>query len=171
MANEDFVDWIIAGWRRERPDINIEGKGIVCRILRLYSLYYKKADFFLNRYDLKPNEFSVLMRLRRAGEGGEMTQKQLLSEVLITSGAMTNLIGRLIKTDLVEKRSSEEDQREVFIRLTSKGLKIINEAMEVQAKVERDMVRDLKPEDKQELERLLKVFLLTIDDASMGDMM
>ena len=163
MTEQDFVDWIINGWMRERPDINIEGKGIVCRILRLYAIYYKTADLYLSPFKLQPNEFSVLVRLRRCGPDGEITQKALLAEVLITSGAMTNLMARLIKNGLIEKRQSKDDKREVRVRLTDKGKKLIDAAMEVQAKVERDLVKDLKPKDRKELERLLKTFLLTVD--------
>ncbi len=163
MDQQDYIDGIISGWQRERPDINIGGKGIVCRILRLYSIYYKTADRYLSRYKLQPNEFSVLVRLRRCGAEGEITQKELLSEVLITSGAMTNLMARLIKTGLIEKRQSENDKREVRVRLSEKGKKIIDEAMDVQAKVERDLIKDLTPKEKKELEHLLKRLLLSID--------
>ncbi len=59
-----------------------------------------------------------------------------------------NLMARLLKDGLIEKRQSEEDKREVRVRLSEKGKRLIDEAMPVQAKVENDLVKELDSKEK-----------------------
>ena len=81
-----------------------------------------------------------------------------MQEALITSGATTNLLNQLLKLKLIAKRpaSKDEDFRSVFIRLTPRGLALIDKAMEVQAASERKLTHVLTGAEKQQLVKLLK---------------
>lgn len=154
----DLIDEIITDWAMQRPDINCAGKAVVCRILRNYSYFILALERALKPLGITPNDFSVLVTIRRKGVQAEITVKQVMEEVLITSGGMTNLINKLTQSGLIAKRKGKkkEDGRSTFVRLTAKGLNLINKAMEIQAACERKLTQALSDSEKQQLADLLK---------------
>lgn len=157
----DIIDEIISDWTIQRPDIDCSGKVVICRILRSFSKAIAALEKSLKPLGITPNIFSILVTIRRKGTQAEITVKTIMDEVLITSGAMSNLLNRLIELDLISKRRGieEEDSRSAFIKLTSKGLALIDQAMEVQATCERKLTQTLSNTEKQQLAELLKKML------------
>ena len=155
----DLIDKILQDWERERPDIDCGGKAVVCRILRLYSIYIDKFEARLKPLAITPNVFSVLVTIRRRGPNAEVNVKDIIDEVLVTSGGMSNLLLRIIKTKLIKKRPDPKDARSMLIKLTSHGLTIVDKAMEIQAACEREMVNTLTSEENAQLALLLKKLL------------
>ena len=141
----DLIDEILADWATQRPDINCSGKAVVCRILRNYSGVIAALEKALKPLNISPNDFSVLVTIRRKGPKAEITVKQVMEEVLVTSGGMTNLLNKLIQLDLIKKRkgTKKEDGRSAFVKLTPKGLDLIDRAMEIQAACERNLTQTL----------------------------
>ena len=154
----DLIDEIIADWAIQRPDINCSGKAVVCRILRNFSYIFAALERAFKPLGISPNDFSVLVTIRRKGTQAEITVKQVMEEVLVTSGGMTNLLNKLIQSGLITKRKGEkkEDGRSTFIRLTPRGLNLIDKAMGVQAACERKLTQALSDSEKQQLADLLK---------------
>ena len=64
------------------------------------------------------NDFSVLVTIRRKGPKAEITIKQVMEKVLLTSGGMTNLLNKLIELNLIKKRkgTQKEDGRSAFVK-------------------------------------------------------
>jgi DNA-binding MarR family transcriptional regulator len=52
--------------------------------------------------------------------------KELAEKLAIDSSAITGLVDRLEKVDLVERRADERDRRALRIHLTGKGAKLVN---------------------------------------------
>ncbi len=152
----DLVDEIVIDWSLQRPDIDCSGKAIVCRILRFYSYYLSVLEKSLKPLRIAPNVFSVLVTIRRKGKEAEINVKTLMQEVLVTSGAMSNLLNRLIDAGLITKRPDTNDARSMLVQLTSKGLEIIEKAMEMQAACERKLTCRLTQEEREQLSLLLK---------------
>lgn len=157
----DLIDEILKDWATERPDINCGGKAVVCRILRNFSYVIAALEKALKPLDISPNDFSVLVTIRRKGPKAEITVKQVMEEVLVTSGGMTNLLNKLIELNLIKKRkgTKQEDGRSAFVKLTPKGLDLIDRAMEVQAACERKLTQTLSNTEKRQLADLLKKML------------
>ncbi|MCB1136313.1 MAG: winged helix DNA-binding protein, partial [Chlamydiia bacterium] len=135
----------------------------MCRIIRLYNLYVEALERALKKLDIKQTEWAVLVTVRRKGKDEGIPIKVILQEVLLTSGAMTNLVHRLIKADYLEKRKDEQDKREVRVSLTAKGVDLVDRAMEIQAGVERRFVESLDRSERTQLEKLLKKMVLDVD--------
>jgi DNA-binding MarR family transcriptional regulator len=152
----DLVDEIVADWAVQRPDIDCSGKAIVCRILRFYSYYLSVLEKSLKPLGIAPNVFSVLVTIRRKGKRAEINVKTMMQEVLVTSGAMSNLLNRLIDEELITKRPDANDARSMLVRLTPKGLKVIEKAMEIQAACERKLISSLNQKEREQLSLLLK---------------
>lgn len=155
-----LIEEIISDWAVQRPDIDCGGKSVVCRILRTYSLVVNAMEKSLKPFGITPTIFSILVTIRRKGPHAEVTVKKIIEEALVTSGAMSNLINKLVALGLVIRRkgmeAEKEDLRSSFIRLTPKGLKLINKAMEVQAACERKLTQQLTIAEKKQLAHLLK---------------
>lgn len=156
----DLVDEIISDWATQRPDIDCSGKAIICRILHCYSTVLAALEKSLKPFGITPNIFSILVTIRRKGPHAEVTVKKIMEEAIVTSGAMSNLINKLVKLGLIKKRKGTEkeqvDMRSSFISLTPKGFNLIDKAMEVQAACERKLTQQLTAVEKKQLSHLLK---------------
>src|ERR1700722_7985163 len=107
----DLIDEIISDWARERSDIDCNGKAVVCRILYNYSNIVAALEAKLKPLGITPTIFSVLVTIRRKGANAEVMVSKIMQEALVTSGAMSNLLGKLVNLGYVVKRraSSGED--------------------------------------------------------------
>lgn len=161
LKTMDIVDDIISDWTIQRPDIDCSGKVVICRILRSFSHVIASLESSLKPLGITPNIFSVLVTIRRRGPRAEIAVKTIMEEVLVTSGAMSNLLNRLIDVGLITKRkgSDEEDARSAFIRLTPKGLHLVDRAMEIQAACERKLTQTLNLAERKQLANLLRKML------------
>ena len=155
----DLVDEIMSDWSKQRPDIDCRGKEVVCRMLRFHSSYISTVEKSLKKLKIAPNVFSVLVTIRRKGAHAEINVKDIIPGVLITSGAMSNLIIRLVNTGLVSKLQDTLDARSMLVKLTPKGLALIDEAMEIQAACERKLTERLTNDEKSQLSQLLRKVL------------
>lgn len=63
----DRVDKILAQWRRERPDLDVEPMGILGRLKRLSTHLGREVEAVLMQQGLSSSAFDVLATLRRAG--------------------------------------------------------------------------------------------------------
>jgi len=152
----DLVDEIMEDWSKQRADIDCSGKAIICRTLRTHSYYISLLDKALKAVDMAPNVFSVLVTIRRKGETAEINVKKIIDEVLFTSGAMSNLLKRLVNKGYISKRQDDNDARSVLVKLTPSGLRLIDKAMEIQAACERKITNELTVNERKQLSELLR---------------
>lgn len=64
---EDEVDRLVAAWRRERPDLDVEPLEVLSRVSRLARHLDRARRIAFAEHSLEPWEFDVLTSLRRAG--------------------------------------------------------------------------------------------------------
>jgi DNA-binding MarR family transcriptional regulator len=154
----NLVDEIVSDWKAQRPDIDCSGKAVVCGLLHCHATVIAALESSLKPLSITPTIFSVLVTIRRKGSHAEVTVKNIMEEILVTSGATSNLLNKLIELDLIKKRKGgeNEDTRSSFIKLTSKGLGLVNKAMEIQAACERKLTQQLTQAEKKQLSTLLK---------------
>src|SRR5881396_1598922 len=95
-ARQDEVDRLIAAWRRERPDLDVEPMEVLSRITRLARHLDLARRSAFAAHGLESWEFDVLSALRRSGRPYQLSPGQLLRETMVTSGTMTNRVDRLM---------------------------------------------------------------------------
>lgn len=66
------------------------------------------------KHDLGEGEFDVLAALRRAGAPFGRAPGELARHTMVTSGAMTKRLDRLVAADLVERREAVGDGRRLL---------------------------------------------------------
>ena len=162
----DLIDDLITQWSRERPDLDASAMGVVGRILRLAPLLQRRGEVILKPFNLTMWQFDVLATLRRVGKPFRLSPSQLMHAVMLSSGAMTNRIDRLEIAGLVKREPDSSDRRGLKIALTSKGLELINRAIEARLEDADDVVRFLNHRDRQALTPLLRKLLGEIEGDS-----
>ncbi|PGH46462.1 MarR family transcriptional regulator [Micromonospora sp. WMMA1996] len=108
-------------------------------------------------------EFDVLAALRRAGAPHTLTPGQLSHRMLVTTGAVTKRVDRLIARGLVYRATHETDARGRVVGLTPAGLKLIDRLVEEHLANEAALLRGLTDRERADLERLLETLARTVD--------
>lgn len=122
----DAVDAVLAQWARERPDVDTAPMAVLGRVSRLSRLLERDLKEFLGRFGLEPGEFDVLTTLRRAGGSEGLTAGALPKAALVTAGAITKRIDRMVAKGLVERVADAVDRRVVRVRLTGRGRELVD---------------------------------------------
>lgn len=140
---DDDVDRLIAGWERERPDVDVSPMQVLSRVTRL-ALHLDRArkEAFAD-HDLEPSEFDVLAALRRSGDPYQLSPGQLVQETFVTSGTMTNRVDRLVRKGLVERLPDPDDRRGVQVRLTPPGRSAVDGALDALLTREKELLAGL----------------------------
>ncbi len=163
QPGRDEASKIVEAWTFERPDLDASPMLVFSRLSRIsrhFDLLRRKA-FAAHR--LEPWEFDVLASLRRAGKPYAMTPGQLLSELLVSSGTMTNRIDRLEQRGLVVREPSPADRRAVLVRLTDEGLQQVDSALGALLTIERELLEAFTSAESAQLADLLLPLLKTLE--------
>lgn len=161
---QDEVDRLVAAWRRERPDLDVEPLEVLSRVSRLARHLDRARRLAFAEHRLEPWEFDVLTALRRAGSPYQLSPGQLLTQTLVTSGTMTNRIDRLATKGLVEREPDPTDRRGVLVRLTAAGQQRADAALAALLDQERALLGNLTGAQRRELAALLRSLTAPFDN-------
>jgi DNA-binding MarR family transcriptional regulator len=159
----DEVDDLVAGWRAERPDLDVEPLQVLSRVSRLAKHLDRARRAAFAGHDLESWEFDVLSALRRQGAPYQLSPGALLRATLVTSGTMTNRIDRLAEAGLVSRRPDPQDRRGVLVALTERGRDIADAALADLLSRERELLGRLDGDQQAQLAALLRVLLAPFD--------
>jgi DNA-binding MarR family transcriptional regulator len=160
MSTEpDHVDRIQGEWRRERPDLDVSPQGIMGRLHRLAGFLTEELVAVYRAHDLGEGDFDVLATLRRAGEPFERTPGELAASTMVTTGAMTKRVDRLVSAGLVTRRKSDVDGRGRVVALTVDGRRLIDEAFAEHMDNEHRLVAVLDERERIQLRSILTKWL------------
>ena len=160
---KDIIDTLIYEWKQERPELDASAMQVVGRILKLGKLLEKRAGNSLKESGIYYTDLDVLATLRRSGKPFELTPKELMRSVLITSGAMTALLDRLTKLELIYRAPDLKDGRIKRAGLTAKGIKAIDKAIKKRFAEATDAVKMFTKTERRDFAALLKTMLYSID--------
>ena len=160
----DRVAEIQAEWAVERPDVDVSPQGIIGRLHRLAGYLTGELLTVYEGYGLGEGEFDVLATLRRAGAPYERAPGELAQHTMVTTGAMTKRLDRLVEARLVERRTAEADGRRRIVALTPAGLALIDAAFTEHMANERRLVDELSAQDREVLEAVLQRWLRVYEE-------
>jgi DNA-binding MarR family transcriptional regulator len=164
-ALRDEVDDLVAAWRAQRPDLDVEPLQVLSRISRLARhLDIARRGAFAN-HGLESWEFDVLSALRRQGPPFQLTPGALLRATLVTSGTMTNRIDRLAAADLVRREPDPRDKRGVLVTLTERGVARVDAALADLLRRERALLAGLDDDERRHLADTMRILLAPFDAA------
>jgi DNA-binding MarR family transcriptional regulator len=159
----DEVDELVAAWRTQRPDLDVEPMQVLSRVSRLARhLDIARRGAFASR-GLESWEFDVLSALRRAGPPFQLTPGALLRATLVTSGTMTNRIDRLTASGLVRREPDPRDRRGVLVTLSEQGRAAVDAALTDLLEREQALLAGLAGDQRAILAALLRTLLAPFD--------
>jgi DNA-binding MarR family transcriptional regulator len=159
----DHVDRVRAQWREARPDLDTSPMAIVARIGRTAAYFDQSTNALMARFGLARSSWDVLASLRRAGSPFERSPTELYRGLMRTSGTMTNRLKRLEEAGLVERAADAADGRSVLVRLTARGLALVDEIAPLHMANERALAEALDPTEIQALEGTLRRLLVSFE--------
>lgn len=166
MPNQDEVDRLVAAWKHERPDLEVEPLHILSRVTRLARhLDIARREAFA-AHDLETGEFDVLAALRRSGSPYVLSPSVLLAQTLVTSGTMTNRIDRLESKGLVERMPDPHDGRGVLVKLTVAGKKSVDLALTDLLEREQLLLKNISDTQQESLVKVLRDIVMPLDLAN-----
>jgi DNA-binding MarR family transcriptional regulator len=160
----DAVDRIAEQWARERPDLDVAPMLVVGRLHRVAEILDQRLRPVFAQADLGNGDFDVLASLRRAGAPYRLTPSELAATTMVTSGAVTKRVDRLVQQGLVERSVSSTDGRGRVVALTAKGREVQEQLHPRHLANEDHLLAALSPAERRTLGDLLSKLLLSLED-------
>jgi DNA-binding MarR family transcriptional regulator len=164
VGEQDYVEQLIAQWQRQRPEIDVAPMGLIGRISRLSRLLERQIEELFAAHGLQGGRFDVLAALVRAGEPHRLTPTQLYNSLLVSSGAITNRIDRLVHEGLVTRGSHASDRRSLPVQLTDAGRERLDAALIAHVENEEELLSALSSHERDLLSNVLRKWLVALGD-------
>jgi DNA-binding MarR family transcriptional regulator len=153
----DAVDKMIKEWAERRPELDASPLEVVGRLLLCARRLEQALVDALKQLGLSYGDFDVINTLRRVG--GHTNPRELSRSALITSGAMTARLDRLVSAGLVERAPDPSDRRGVLVSLTDGGTRLADRALTAVLDADETFLRPLGTADRAAAAALLKRLL------------
>lgn len=125
-------------------------------LLRTASDISKILDEHFSKYGISEGKFTILMLLYRQSDY-QLSPISLSKKAEVTKGTMTGLIVGLENQGFIEKIPNPCDQRSYLVRLSSKGLRILEEIFPVHYFLIAKLMSGLEDGQLKELTSLLNL--------------
>lgn len=152
-------------WRTERPDLDMSPLGVIGRLHRLADRLDSELRVVFAEAGLTDGDFDVLASLRRSGAPYELTPGELGATTMITSGAVTKRVDRLVAAGYVERNVCADDARSRRIGLTDEGFRLVDALVVQHVANERRLLSGFSDRERSQLARLLEAWGRALDEA------
>src|SRR6266487_6416140 len=106
----------------------------------------------LEPFGIRPRHVAALIELR---DSGELTQQSLCGQLHLDPTNLVAILNELEQRGYATRRRDPEDRRRHLVDVSKKGIAVIEKVSEVMDEVEDDLLEDLEPAERQQLEGLL----------------
>lgn len=166
----NYTSEIAASLKRERPDLDPADY--------LYLLYAQRLGRILDAVDDKQcrertgisgAEMRVLFALRRAGPSYALRPTELFRSLLVTSGAITKQVDRLMAMGFVDRQPGPDKSGGFLIHLTAKGFRTADESLTALADSSVISHQALNEEERKLACTLLAKMLRDLEDRLLAE--
>jgi DNA-binding MarR family transcriptional regulator len=159
----DRVECQLELLHQQFPGLDYSAKALTGRFIRLGILCVDGLRRAVAPFGLTPNEYVILSVLRSAGAPCTLPPRVINSALILTSGALTNILNALEKKGLVQRQPDPNDSRGVLIRLTPKAMKIAERATAAHVREEHRLIASLTDREKSLTTAMLRKLLVALD--------
>jgi len=118
-------------WQSERDDLDLENFLLAIYFMRLGTLADRAYDRHCQKaYGINGGDMRLLLALRRSGPPYVKRPTDLYRALLVTSGAITKKVDRLLEAGYVERMPDPSHSGGFLVHLTKKGLQVVEQAVE-----------------------------------------
>ena len=112
--------------RQRKPFTGLEQEAQLS-VVRTASLLADAFEQMLRPYGITATQYNVL-RILRGAEPDGLCRNELRDRMLTRMPDVTRLLDRMEDAKLVSRTRDSEDRRQVYTRITPKGLRLLDEA-------------------------------------------
>jgi DNA-binding MarR family transcriptional regulator len=139
--------------KKRAPFESLEQEAML-NILRTNDQLQNRFGRLLRQYGLTNSQYNVLRILR--GEGKPMPCLEIAGRMIQVVPAITGLIDRLAKAEMVTRHRSENDRRVVYVEITEKALRLLDKMDKPVLDLHKQLVGHLTRSELKDLIRLLE---------------
>nr|BFE86272.1 MarR family transcriptional regulator [Planobispora longispora] len=150
---------------RRTAGLDVSAMGVVGRVSRASRLLERGVKAHFEEHGLEAWEFDVLATLLRADR--TLCMSDLAGAAMVSSGALTNRIDRLVAKGLVTRATSEDNRRLVLVTLTAEGRRLAGDLLDGHVANEERLLSGLTPAERAELAALLRKLLCSLGDTDL----
>jgi DNA-binding MarR family transcriptional regulator len=166
MNKPDHIDGLISKWGKERPDYDLAPVQIIGRIGRIFEYVDRALEVKFEEFGITRATFDVLATLKRAGTPYRLSQRDLMTNLLRTSGSMSVRIDAMERQGLVTRESDSGDRRATLVAITKRGIDLLEKVIPEHLVNEERLLSGLTAHDRTQLIRLLRKWSLALESNS-----
>ena len=144
--------------RQRKPFLSLEQEAQL-NVVRTASLLVDAFEQMLKPYGITATQYNVL-RILRGAEPDGLCRNELRDRMLTRMPDVTRLLDRMEDAKLVARARDSEDRRLVSTRITSKGLRLLDELQEA---VSEEHTRRFHHLSKTQLKTLIELLSVVRD--------
>ncbi len=158
----DYTDASRVAWQQLRPDEDFTVFDIAMRIQRLAAfLTARHAEAVAAHGFAVYGDYAVCAAIRRAG--APVGPSTLADELLVTRAGITGRLNRLEAAGFVDRLISEDDARQIIVRLTPLGRRRVDASFVSLQTQRSDVLASLTSSEQQQLAELLRQALVDVE--------
>ena len=122
-------------------------------LIRAFTKIERRLAAQLERYDLTPAQFEVLLQLQRTPH---ILQQQLADQMFVSKGNVVGLLNRMECAGLVKRQPHPEDGRAYLLCLTERGATLAAQVIPEHEALVAEYLGVLTPENRGSLHDVLR---------------
>src|SRR5215475_12664052 len=151
---DERIALAVATW----PQIDPEVEGIIARVDKIGRYVQTAFRASLGEAGFTKEEWKVVMALTR----GVRSHGWLCPDLDVSTGATTNRLDKVEDRGLIRRVPDPDDRRGVLLELTEDGRERLEGYIDAGAGREKELLSELSPTEKRELDALLSKLLLSL---------
>lgn len=156
---------VLAQWSKQRPGLDLGPLGMFIALAHAYWLTASRIEQLMAVHGINRGIFDVLTTLRRAGAPHTLAPRQIARLLLLSGAGLTSRLDRLERDKLIVRLPDPRDGRGLKVRLTPKGLRLVDRILPKLIRLEAQLARGLSDKQTEQLTRLLDALAGSVQPA------
>lgn len=162
-VRQDYVDQVIEVIADRHEPAVTQAKALAYRVRRLAHRLETEIKRELAPHGIELWELELLACLIRTEPEHRLSAGALMTQLQLTSGAVTNRVARLERNGWVSRDVDPDDRRSVLVRLTPSGERRALEVFGVKTDAECELLSALSPAAQRRLNDDLRTVLVALE--------
>jgi DNA-binding MarR family transcriptional regulator len=165
MTRPDSIAAVVEQWSRQRPGLDLGPLGMFVALAHVYWLTAPRIERLMADHGISRGIFDVLTTLRRAGAPHTLAPRQISRSLLLSGAGLTSRLDRLEAGKLIVRLPNPHDGRGLKVRLTPKGLRLVDGILPKLIRLEAELAAGLSREQIAQITGLLDLWAGSIQPA------
>jgi DNA-binding MarR family transcriptional regulator len=161
----DSIAAVLAQWSRQRRGLDLGPLGMFVALAHVYWLTAPRIERLMADHGITRGIFDVLTTLRRADAPHTLAPRQIARSLLLSGAGLTSRLDRLEADELIVRLPDPHDGRGLKVRLTPKGLRLVDRILPKLIRLEAELAAGLSVRQMAQLTRLLDLWAGSVQPA------